>query len=486
MPIRLTCLLLLTATAAAQHQFREHSTGPIAAVWDAAFCDIDGDGDQDLLQSTQYLVTVKRNDGSGHFTDETIQVAAAGYLTLQTGDFDGDGDIDAFALVPSVRGSVLLRNGGGPITAEVQNLAPVNTSAYASAVADFDDDGDLDIVVAPGQGSPVMLVNDGTGAFAVDPVPFTGISTTFLGAIGTGEWNGDGAPDLLLMQLTTLGILINDGAGSFTWSTGSIPATALAQSMAVADLDDDGISDVIVSTQSSTNAGTAVLRGDGRGGLLSYGGVAVGGFYRLAAADLDDDGDLDVAATSSSRSTTTLNILLNDGAGHLAYATATRANAVPESLARIAAGDVDGDGDVDLFLGGFPLPVAFPQLLFVNHHRQVAITNRPRVGTAIALELNHRPGYGTGLGVGLSAAAFAAPAPLPTPYGRVWLDPATAVNLPFVSFFGANGTAQLNVALPNDRNLANVEVLVQALPLDLFPISTAPRLTGFDRVVIAP
>jgi hypothetical protein len=119
------------------------------------------------------------------------------------------------------------------------------------------------------------------------------------------------------------------------------------------DLDRDGHVDLVVPCDGEPDdqGAVVVLLGDGRGGFARYGEALPVGptVHRVALGDIDEDGDLDVAAIEHDRYEATL--FLGDGRGGFAAAdppvVVLRAGDTPHTHDVLLA-DVDADGHLDL------------------------------------------------------------------------------------------------------------------------------------------
>ncbi|MCI0635581.1 MAG: VCBS repeat-containing protein, partial [Actinobacteria bacterium] len=110
------------------------------------------------------------------------------------------------------------------------------------------------------------------------------------------------------------------------------------------DIDGDGDTDLIVGGRTTAATHSTVIVLANRGGRVFevYGEVRVGAnLVSLAAGDLDGDGDVDIATAHGE----TLSVLLNDGGGGFGAATTIDA---PEATRFIVTADVNGDGIADL------------------------------------------------------------------------------------------------------------------------------------------
>lgn len=253
----------------------------------------------------------------------------------------------------SLRGGTLAQI---PMDSNPLFLPPV---AYASqapqvsslAVADLNGDGKLDVVATNSEnpGLTVWLGN-GDGTFqAATTIPLPGFSSLAY-SVAVGDLNGDGIPDLALALSTTTGgggqgavaILLGNGDGTFQ-SPSEMSALGPAFAIRIADFNRDGKPDLVVGEW----VGGEVFFGNGDGTFQSNGGLGTFDVasYSVAVADVNRDGWPDILL--SNNSSFGLELVLSNGDGTFAFA--TEVSAGPHELVWwIAAGDVNGDGNPDL------------------------------------------------------------------------------------------------------------------------------------------
>ena len=159
--------------------------------------------------------------------------------------------------------------------------------------------------------------------------------------------NRDGIADIIVAVEgdNGLAVLLGRPEGGFQPAQGSpFPAGKSPSSIAVADLDGDSMLDVVAVNRGSNHL--TVLLGDGLGGFRALGrSVPVGNLpHAVRIADFNQDGKPDIALANFLA--TTVTILLGDGSGTFAEAPGSpmEVGANPWGL---AIGDFDGDGALD-------------------------------------------------------------------------------------------------------------------------------------------
>ncbi len=168
-------------------------------------------------------------------------------------------------------------------------------------------------------------------------------------SIATGFLEGDARPEIFVLQAGSISTsdsvtVLSDVNGSLQRIL-EIPVLADPQSMAVADLNQDGFSDLAIT--GGQNGQVQIFINDQLGGFGEPVLIAVESLPRgLAAADLDGDGDLDLAVANSASST--VSILINDGSGAFSVAASMDAGPAPEA---ISVADLNGDSLNDLVIG---------------------------------------------------------------------------------------------------------------------------------------
>jgi uncharacterized protein (TIGR03437 family) len=323
-----------------------------------------------------------------------------GFLSLALADVNGDGKPDLLGVsiglssvpplsVPRNVGQlwVFAGNGDGTFQPGAGISLPGNflKPGYTSfVVADLNRDGKPDIALTGASGVTTIAIGKGDGTFSLLPasavpslpnfasnLPF---GPTGNGSIAAADLNGDGkldlvfGPFLFLMgdEPTGLAIVIGNGDGTFQTPT-FIPARLTsnavgASQIALGDVNQDGIPDIVTSGGTTAGSGVTTLFGDGKGGFPSrrdydLNGYYANGFGSVNLFDFDGDGIVDVvlgngspAFLSYNLNYPSLTVLFGKGGGTFVGAPIVNSGADGFSVYAqpIAIADFDGDGIPDL------------------------------------------------------------------------------------------------------------------------------------------
>jgi hypothetical protein len=349
--------------------------------------DFDGDGDPDLFATNlSGIDRVWLNQGGGGFADAGDELGFDLSFDVALGDVDGDGSLDAFvaAFGPDHLwlGTVLTQETPGIFQAPAALDAATSGGGFELvAAADLDVDLDPDLVYGPDDSGALRTrINQGglQGGTAGDFLPgptLDDLPTTWLLRFALGDLDGDSDPDLFLLGDAFFGdaedrVYFNQGgaqggeAGRFVDSGQRLGARNGAEVLLV-DVERDGDLDAVVrnageSSPSSEPNELWLNQGGAQGGTpgsFAASGQELGASVwtiagepvRTAAGDLDGDGDVDLVLADAAG----LRVHLNQGGvqggaegDFLAAGPPLRYTAA--SLASPALADFDGDDDLDL------------------------------------------------------------------------------------------------------------------------------------------
>ncbi len=310
------------------------------APWGLAVCDLTGDGMPDLVtpNTAPDTLTVLENDGDGRFALGSVIPVGIDPVGVVCADFDGMNGPDLASADQFGFGvSVALNLGGGTFApSEFYALGDLINDLQAG---DVDNDDNVDLVAFGNQG-PVLLRNDGSGAFG-PPEPLAE-----LGSVSSRSqlcrFNTDVDLDLVSGSRVWL------GQGDGTFDPTGIPTGLVDDWVRCLDFDGDGNPDVV------TGAALALGNGDGTvAAPIDFDPPPHSG--PIACGDFVEDDELDM-------------VRLQGGVGGpIGFATLLpgRGGGTVPVLSRFAAGDsvwtlacglLDADDHLDLVVGNVGTP----------------------------------------------------------------------------------------------------------------------------------
>ena len=409
--------------------------------------DFDGDGRLDIVVSSLRMCTpieFYHNEGAAGFSDWSDASKLSeqvGGMNIVQADYDNDGRLDLLIMRGAwqrnwgqQRNSLVRQNEDGTFTDVTREagLAKVAYPTLGASWSDFDLDGDLDLFFANERlsqttFSPVELFrNNGDGTFT-DITKDSGIENNRNGkATAWGDYDNDGDPDLFLSNCGQPNRLYrNDGGAKFTDVAVELGVADTEPNDASFaswfwDVNNDGWLDLFVGGYGAKSIkdiaadyiGThlqgermKLFMNDGKGGFvdrtkaygLDHARVPMGANF----ADFDNDGFLDFYLGTGGPYFEMLvpNVLYKniDGERFVDVTASARVGHLQKGHG-VAFGDLDSDGDQDLFaqMGGWYTSDTFPNALFENpgsdhawiHIRFVGVNaNRSAIGTRLTMTI---------------------------------------------------------------------------------------------------
>lgn len=267
--------------------------------------DLDNDGDEDIITSSYWdsYLAYYENLGGGNFSNEIIlNGSLANILKLIKADLDNDGFEDVIISLAGLNAGVLwLKNNG---TGSLVNPTYIANAYSKPIVADLDQDGNLDII-GIGSGTIEWSRNLGGGSFSTQAT-LTTYTLTYGNSIAVADMNNDGELDLVIgskqswINLNRITVAYNTGgATSFVSDIVNTFSWFTPNSICVEDFDLDGDNDIF----NMSYIGQATYLENLGNGEFTYSSIPASmrsNSIVTEAIDYDNDGDLDIFNGNSS------------------------------------------------------------------------------------------------------------------------------------------------------------------------------------------
>ncbi|MBW2256991.1 MAG: VCBS repeat-containing protein [Deltaproteobacteria bacterium] len=304
--------------------------------------DIDGDGFLDALAAS--------SSGGGMYwyeypswTKHPIRASGSWTTDMQTADIDDDGDPDV--VIPNSSGLQWYENprpAGDPRTdIWVEHLVGAGGANHHDVeVADIEGDGDLDIVTRTKAGGDSFLWRHES------PLSWTRIAVSTADGEGTslGDLDGDGDLDVAHNGFWV------EQVNTTTWLSHTIDSHWAGDvAVVITDIDGNGDLDVVLAPSESSGRMSWYEAADPVNGPWTEHSIdaTVSYMHTFKAGDMDGDGDLDLVTAEMHQSSDPdeVSVYRNDG-GALAWTQVVIATSGSHNL-RI--GDIGSDGDLDVY-----------------------------------------------------------------------------------------------------------------------------------------
>ncbi|WP_395683326.1 FG-GAP-like repeat-containing protein [Dokdonella sp.] len=406
----LTVLLNTTMPGSSVVTFAPRQDFPAGVgTWDVTCADLNGDGRQDVvvgdLNAAQLWVllnTTAPGDTSVSFAPPQAIPAGTEPRRIVAADIDGDGRRDLVVATSGANTVSILRNttpaGSMTATFAAPDAFAVPAHSVDVFVADLNGDGRLDVGVADNVSfASTLLFNTTTSGashfdFAVQSqIP---LAAAYPSGIAAADINGDGIVDILVSDevsnrlLTVLGETVVDRASpafatARTFAVGMQPRYAAA-----ADFNADGKPDLVVDNASDDSISVLLNATAAPGAEPAFAPQQVFADddepLQVIAPDLNGDGRPDIVTANSvaNRLSVRLNATPPGAAASSFTPMQTIATGVGHAANSIVATDLDRDGKVDIVAADWGL-LELDVFLNTTNAGASSVSFAPRQGFAV-------------------------------------------------------------------------------------------------------
>jgi PKD repeat protein len=278
-----------------------------SAVWG----DYDRDGDLDILLTglnytetdNTFVSKVYRND-NGSFFDINADLTGVYGSSALWGDYDNDGDLDILLTGTYDDGAFIrhttkvYRNNNGVFKDIEAGFREVSQGSVAWG--DYDNDKDLDILMTGYVGFKdirLLIYRNDSGSFTEIETNCRGVDH---GSVAWGDYDCDGDLDILLAgsdkDENKIADIYQNNNGIFTPINAGFEGITDG-SVAWGDLNNDGLSDVIISGNNGSKKTTSIYINDSGNFIRINTGITGVSDGKVTPGDFDNDNDLDIIVT---------------------------------------------------------------------------------------------------------------------------------------------------------------------------------------------
>jgi hypothetical protein len=305
-----------------------------------AFADLDTDTFNDLVvaDSAAGTIQVFLANADGSLRAPASYAAGHDPEGIAGGDFNGDGHGD-LAVTLAGDNAIAIFHGNPDGTLDGPTMIPAGGKPTAILAVDLTGDGKLDLVTAnPSNNSVSSFVNPGDGHFGAANVKATGARPASLAA---GDLDGDGHLDIAVA--TQGGFDILPGKGDGTFGTVLFGNSEETDGVAIGLVDGNGTLDLLAISTGSGHLSAATGNGDGTFKPLS---TVLNVFaVAFAGGDFDRDGHIDAVLVTTPVSGGDLSVSIQTVTHTFTAPISYGVGGMPSA---VAAGDVNGDGKLDV------------------------------------------------------------------------------------------------------------------------------------------
>ena len=328
-----------------------------------------------LLIGSTFIITTTDGQIFTRITDGELVNTPSDSRSCNWVDINNDGFQDVFISNGKAGGEnnmLYVNQGDGNFTTVTGDpIVMDNQPSDGATWADMDNDGDIDAFVVNWYGKNNMLyANNGDGTFEqiVD-----GIAVNDFGYSETAAWgdyDNDGYVDLYVTNSDSIKknyLYHNDGSTFTKITEGDITTEAYVSRCANwIDVDGDNDVDMFVTNESNQQENLYLNNGDGTFTKKTSDPLVLNGGKTMSASwgDVDNDGDFDVFLANDGANNA---LFYNDGEGNFTKATTDIVSNDGGNSFGSNFADIDNDGDLDLFVTNSFWGTMWNNFLYLNN-----------------------------------------------------------------------------------------------------------------------